>query len=96
MYFKCSIAGISAEQLAACSAIETLYLEQSMPCVVKSLDPMVFELKPHLSAMMRERLMANRVESALHGYTGKIEGNELVVQKEASAEPVVSRRKRAS
>lgn len=96
MYFKCDISKITAPQLAACTAIATLYHEQSMPCVVTSLDPITFELKPHLSAQMRERLIANRVPTAAHGYTGQIVENTLVVQSEEAAKPTRRRKPRAS
>lgn len=95
MYFKCDISGISAEQLAAVSAVETLYSEQNMICNVMSFEPLVFELKPQFSAQMRERLMSNRVPHVLKGYTGQIVGNTLVVQKEAGADAPKRRRKRA-
>ena len=87
MYFKCDITKITAEQLAACTAISTLYSEQSMPSVVVSLDPITFELKPHLSATMRERLIVNRVPVAVLGYQAEIKGNELVVSKAEAAKP---------
>lgn len=96
MYFKCDISGISVEQLAAISAIETLYSEQSMACTVLALEPMVFELKPQLSAMMRQRLMADRVKIVLKGYTGEIKENTLVIQKETGSDAPKRTRKRAS
>ena len=96
MYFKCDISKINAAKLAEVLAIDTLYSEQSMLSIILALEPLTFELKPQLSATMRERLIAKRVPAVLAGYVGKIEGNTLVIQKEAAAIPTPSKRQRAS
>ncbi len=95
MYFKCDYSKITTEQLATCLAISTLYHEQSMPAVVVGLSPITFELKPHLSAQMRERLMMNRVPVVAKGYVGEIKENTLVVSKEAPAKSTKGKGSRA-
>lgn len=87
MYFNCDISNITTEQIAICSAIQTLFHEQSMPCIVTSLKPMSFECKQSLTPVMRERLLKNRVPIAINGYTAELEGTKLVVSK---AKPVQS------
>lgn len=67
-----------------------------MPCVVLSLEPLTFELKPSLPAMMRERLVVNRVPVVCKDYKAVMEGNTLVVSSESAAEPIKRRKRRAS
>lgn len=95
MYFKTDISGITTEQLAVISAVETLFQEQSMTCTVTSLDPISFELKPQLSELMRKRLIVDRVGVAAPNYTALVRGNELVIQKIAGVDAPKRTRKRA-
>ena len=95
MYFNCDADGITTQQLMVCTAISTLFHEQNMQCVVNSIDPLMFEVKPQMSTQMRERLIVNRVGAVLKGYEGKMEGHNLVVSKQAQ-ESAGTRRKRAS
>jgi len=97
MYFKCDIEKITVDQLAICIGVETLYREQSMPCALLSLDPMTFDIKPHFSERMRERLLRDRVCLVLEGYEASIEeGNRLVVSSKKADKPVKRRAKRGS
>ena len=89
MYFKCDISKITSEQLAVCMAIETLYREQSMPCSVLSLKAITFDVKPHFSERMRERLLRDRVCLVLPGYEASLEeGNQLAVSPKKADKPV--------
>lgn len=96
MYFKCDINNITVQQLAALSAVESLYREQSMQCTVLSIEPMVTELKPQVSALMRERLFVQRIPNILKGHTARLEGNTLVISPEETVQPVKRGRPRAS
>jgi hypothetical protein len=70
-------------------AIETLYREQSMPCTVLSLKPITFDVKPHFSERMRERLLRDRVSLVIQGYKAELEeGNHLVISPEKADKPV--------
>lgn len=97
MYFKCDVSKITSEQLAVCMAVETLYREQSMPCALMSLKPMTFDVKPHFSERMRERLLRDRVPLVVQGYEGSLEeGNQLVVSPKKADKPIKRQSKRGS
>jgi hypothetical protein len=89
MYFKCDVSKITSDQLAVCMAVETLYREQSMPCTVLSLKPITFDVKPHFSERMRERLLRDRVCLVIQGYKAELEeGNQLVISPEKANKPI--------
>lgn len=90
-YFKCDTAKITTEQLVAVNAVQTLFHEQSMACIVSSVEPLSFDMKTNITPTMKERLFANRVPVALLGWTGKVEGNILVVEKTEACKPVKKR-----
>ena len=95
MYFKCDTSAITAPQLAAISAISTLFEEQNMKAVVLSLDPIMFETKAQLSGSMLKRLIVDRVPLVAFGHTGVMMENNLVISNE-NAQSAPRSRKRAS
>ncbi len=82
MYFKCKTGKIGVQQLTCITAVESLYREQSMKCIVLNLDPLTFELKQSVTPQQADRLFANRIPQVIMGFTGKVEGGKLVIQKE--------------
>jgi len=95
MYFKCDTSAITAPQLAAITAIATLFEEQNMKAVVLSIDPIMFETKAQLSGSMLKRLVIDRIPLVVPGYAGSMMENTLVISNE-NAQPAQRSRKRAS
>ena len=87
MYFKCDIDKIKPIQLAQCMAVSTLFESQSLPATVLSLEPVTFEVKSNLPAIMRDRLLKNKVPYVLHGFVGVLGDHKLVIQKEGATKP---------
>ena len=75
--------------------MDTLFTGRNMRASVKSLDPLVFEVKAQLSSPMLKRLIVDRVPIAISGYTGEIVGGNLVISQE-STKPAKQTRARAS
>lgn len=87
MYFKCDYSKITAEQLATCVAVSSLFQEQSMSAVVSSIKPITFEIKNSLPKVMQERLLRDRIKHVAQGYTGVLGEHSIVIQKEKTAKP---------
>lgn len=67
-----------------------------MPAIITNLEPITFELKPHLSAQMRDRLIVQRVPFAAHGYVGEVVENTLVISNAETKQPAKRGKPRAS